>query len=190
MDLLTAVRTRRSSRAFLPDSVAESDIVTIIEAAIAAPSPLNAQPWNFVVVTNADVKAQIAAEAARYKAELREKSNWKWLDKFSLDFLGVVPVMIAVFGNPRRSGADIIMEGTAGAWRDACGAAIQNMMLAASSIGLSTLWFTMFEKTTLKSILGVEGDAVPLTIVMVGKPTAPVVSPPRKSVGEVTRFLR
>ena len=190
MDVITAIRNRRSCRAFIPDPVAETDIATMIEAAIAAPSPLNAQPWSFVAITNDGVKARVAAEATRYKAELLGKSGWKWLDKFSLDFLTVVPVMIAVFGNPRKSGADMIMEERTGSWRDACGAAIQNMMLAAASLGLSTLWFTMFDKSTLKTLLGVEGDAVPLAIVMVGKAAAPTAAPPRRKVEEVTKFLR
>ena len=189
MDVLTAIKERRSCRSFLSDPISAADVKTIIEAAIAAPSPLNAQPWTFAAVSSADVKAAIAAEAARYKAELLAKSGWKWLDKFDIGFLASVPVMIAVFGNPRTSGADTLMEGEGFAWRDACGAAVENMMLAATSLGLSTLWFTMYDKATLKPLLGVEGDAVPLVLVWVGKAAAPVAAPPRKRVEEVTRFI-
>ncbi len=60
MDVLTAIKERRSCRKFSPDPVDDEQIQTILEAAVCAPSPLNAQPWEFVVITSDAVKEKIA----------------------------------------------------------------------------------------------------------------------------------
>jgi nitroreductase len=190
MDSFSAIAARRSCRSFLPDPVSDSDIETIIGAAMQAPSPLNGQPWSFVVVANAELRERIFSETRRYKQELLEKSGWKWLEKYPMDFIKTVPVMIAVAGDPKRSGADAIMEGAGNAWREACGAAIQNLMLAAQSLGLSTLWFTMFDKGTLKEIIGIDDERVPLALVCIGNAKGEVAAMARKTVKDKTRFLR
>jgi nitroreductase len=184
------MKTRRSCRAFLPGPVEENVIEQVIDAALQAPSPLNSQPWSFVVVTSPEMQQTIRDEAARYKQELIEKSGWKWLEKYSLDYVGTVPVMIAVFGNPLKSGADSLMEESGGAWRDACGAAIQNAMLMAESLGFATLWFTMYNKENLARLLGVDPPRVPLALLFLGKADGPVSVQPRKSVTDVTRYIR
>ncbi len=51
MDLLKAIKERRSIRAFKPDSVSKDTIEEILKLAILAPSAINLQPWEFVVVT-------------------------------------------------------------------------------------------------------------------------------------------
>ena len=63
MDLFTAIKERRSCRNFLPDPIDEATIEKILEAATWAPSPLNAQPWEFVVVTSQEMKENIFVEA-------------------------------------------------------------------------------------------------------------------------------
>ncbi|MBN1578049.1 MAG: nitroreductase family protein [Chitinispirillaceae bacterium] len=188
MDLLTIIKERRSCRSYLSDPVSDADIETMISAAINAPSPLDSQPWSFVVVTQNETKEKIYAEALRCRNFLLEKSGWKWLGKYDLEFLKSVPAMIAVVGDPKKSGADVFMEGGPGAWREACAAAVQNMLLAAQTLGLSTLWFTMFDKGIIKGMLGIE--AIPLAIVMVGKAAAPVAATPRKGLGDVMRYIR
>ena len=65
MDLFKAIKERRSYRSFLTEPIGEEAIEKILEAAIWAPSPLNTQPWEFVVVTNEEVKGKIFSEAER-----------------------------------------------------------------------------------------------------------------------------
>ncbi|MBE9594062.1 MAG: nitroreductase family protein, partial [Proteobacteria bacterium] len=55
MDVFEAIKERRSYRNFLPDSISEEAIEKILEAAIWAPSPLNTQPWEFVIITKDEV---------------------------------------------------------------------------------------------------------------------------------------
>ena len=58
MDVFTAIRERRSCRAFLPGPVSEEAIEKILQAAVWAPSPMNAQPWEFIVITNQELRAK------------------------------------------------------------------------------------------------------------------------------------
>ncbi|MBK5099702.1 MAG: nitroreductase family protein, partial [Desulfobacteraceae bacterium] len=92
MDVFTAIKERRSCRDFLPEPVSDENIEKILEAAIWAPSPLNTQPWEFVIVTSKEVKEKIFIEAERCRKWALEKSGWKWLDKYSVDFLQSAPV--------------------------------------------------------------------------------------------------
>lgn len=50
MDIITAIQSRRSIRAFLPDPVPQEIIRKILEAAIRTPSAVNTQPWEITVV--------------------------------------------------------------------------------------------------------------------------------------------
>ncbi len=190
MDIFSLIKERRSCRSFLADPVAEADVDTIIEAALNAPSPLNSQPWNFIVITRKEIKTKIYDEAVRCKRFLLEKTGWKWLGRYEVDFLMTVPVMICVLGDPKKSGADIFMEGGIGAWRDACGAAIQNMMITAQSMNLASLWFTMFDKAKLNEILGVTEVKFPIALVCLGKAAAVPAPVPRKGVNEVVKYFK
>ena len=66
MDVLTAIKERRSYRAFTNEPISKETLDQILEAATWAPSPLNAQPWSFVVITAEAVKSNIFAEGSRW----------------------------------------------------------------------------------------------------------------------------
>lgn len=190
MDVVSAIKERHSCRNFSSEPVSDEEVTAIVEAAAQAPSPLNSQPWKFFAVTNEDFRRNVYEEGLRYKKVLLEKTGWGWLEKYDLEFLKNVPVMIAIAGNPKRSGADAFMEESAGAWRDACAAAAQNLLLAAKARGLSTLWFTMFDKKKVSGMLGIEGPEVPLFLVFVGKAAGDTPIMPKKSVEQVLQFVR
>jgi 5,6-dimethylbenzimidazole synthase len=190
MDIFSVIKERRSCRSFLPDPVPESDVDKLIEAAVNAPSPLNSQPWNFIVITGIETKMKIHAEGSRCRQFLIEKTGWKWLGHYDVEFLKAVPVMVCVLGDPKKSGSDIFMEGGIGAWRDACGAAIQNMMLAAHTLGLASLWYTMFDKGKLNEILGVNDVKFPIGLVCLGKAASSIPAVPRKGLNEVVKYVK
>jgi len=190
MDVFTAIKERRSCRNFLPEPVNEDDIVKILEAAIWAPSPLNGQPWEFIVITNSDVKEKILTEGERCRDEAFEKSGWKWMKRYPVDFLRSAPVIIAVLGDPGKSGADMFLEGGGMAYQHACAAAVQNMHLAAHALGLGSLWYTLFDKKIMGDILGADPTKVPLALVCIGKPGADPLQTPRKDSKEKTAYLR
>jgi nitroreductase len=80
-------------------------------------------------------------------------------------------------------------EGPMG-YQAACAAAIQNMHLAAHAMGLSSLWFTLFDKKALRGILSIVPEKTPLALICLGKPVSPPASVPRKEVKEKTIYIR
>ena len=62
MDCTQAIRARRSIRKFKPGaSIPRSDVEAMLEAAMMAPSARNLRPWEFFVVENPELKAQLRA---------------------------------------------------------------------------------------------------------------------------------
>jgi 5,6-dimethylbenzimidazole synthase len=150
MDLFSAIETRTSCRQFLPDAVAKETIGQILAAGVRAPSPLNAQPWQFIVITSPEKKEAIHAEANRCRAWAIEQSGWKWLSTYKMDFLLQAPVLVAVVGDPKKSGMDMFQDDGPVGYQLACAAAIQNMLLATHALGLGSLFFTLFDKSQLR----------------------------------------
>ena len=189
MDTFTALKSRRSCREFSPEAVAPEKIERILEAATWAPSPLNTQPWKFIVITNAAKKDAVFAEAERCKAWAIEKSGWKWLGSYGLDFLKQAPVIIAVVGDPQKTGVDMFQtEGSVG-YQLACAAAVQNMLLAAHALDLGSLWFTFFDKAELRKILDIPDEKTPISLVCIGKPAQPPAAAVRKKLAKLTTYM-
>jgi len=190
MDLFEAISGRRSCRKFQPDPVSDADIEKILEAGNWAPSPANQQPWEFVVISSPGIKERILAESEVCKKKLFERSGWKWLEKFPIDFVREAPVIIAVVGDPKKSGADMFLdEGTGRGYLEGCSAAVQNMMLAAHALGLGTLWFSLYEAGAVRQILGLDPGKDPVALLCVGKPASAAASK-RKDFREKTTYLR
>src|SRR5262245_13446013 len=145
MDVFTAIKNRRSCRDFLPDQIEEEAVTKVLEAAVWAPSPKNAQPWEFIVIKNQDIKQKIYAESEERKKWLLEVSGWKWLGTYNVEFLLKVPVIIAIVGNPERTGVDQFFKGDGMGYQHACAAAVQNMLLAAHACGLASLWYSLYD---------------------------------------------
>ena len=190
MNVFDAISGRRSCRKFYPEAVSEADIEKILEAGNWAPSPANQQPWEFVVITNAGVKERIFAESEACKKKLFERSGWKWLEKFPIDFVKEAPAIIAVVGDPKKSGADMFLdEGAGRGYLEGCSAAVQNMMLAAHALGLGSLWFSLFEAAAVRQILGLEAGRDPVALLCLGKPVS-LAATKRKDFREKTAYLR
>ena len=190
MDLFTAIKERRSCRSFSTEPVEEATLEKILEAAIWAPSPMNAQPWEFIVVTSQEGKEEICAEAERCRQWALSTSGWKWLDKYRVDFLKTAPVLVVVVGDPKKTGVDQFLEDGSLGYQYACAAAVQNMMLAAQALGIGSLWYTLFDKNNLAQILGINPEKKPLSIVCLGKPSGDVPPVGRKPVQEKIAFFR
>jgi 5,6-dimethylbenzimidazole synthase len=189
MDLFSAIETRTSCRHYLSEPVDRQTIDLILGAGTRAPSPLNSQPWQFVVITGSSKKQAIHEEAERCRAWAIEQSGWKWLASYKTDFLLQAPVLVAVVGDPKKSGMDRFQkEGSVG-YLLACAAAIQNMLLAAHALDLGSLFFTLFDKDRLRRILDIPEDKTPVALVCIGWPVDPQRPVPRKAIDEKTVYL-
>jgi nitroreductase len=140
--MLKTINTRRSVRKFRSTSVSDKDIHDLLEAAMNAPSAVNEQAWQFVVMSG------------------------KVLD----DFLAIngntpktAPVAILVC-------QDLAAEKAKGYSVQDCAAATQNILLAAHAKGLSTVWTTVFPDNVMavKSLLNIPESVRPFSCVPVG----------------------
>ena len=190
MDVFTAIQERRSCRNFAPEPISDDTIEKILEAATWAPSPLNMQPWEFIVVTNTEVKEKLFSEAERCRKWALEKSGWDWLNSYQVDFVKAAPTIIAVVGNPKKTGVDMFQEEGGVGYQHACAAATQNIHLAAHALGLGSLWFTFFDKKPVREILGIDPDKTPLALVCLGKATEKPQQAPRKEVKAKMTYVR
>lgn len=149
MDALEAIMSRRSIRRFADEPVSEEQIQTVLRAAQAAPSAGNQQPWRFIVLTERDTLAAVAATSP-YARMLPEAA-----------------VGIVVCGDT----AGLKHEGM---WQQDCSAAVENALLAAHAIGLGGVWLGYYPKlervAPLKELLGIPEGVEPLAVLAIGHP--------------------
>ena len=180
--VIETIKSRRSVRAFLPDPIEREAIDCVIEAATYAPSGHNTQPWHFTVIRKRGLIERIN-EAA--KDEMR-KSEIEWVRKFgsreNFDITYKAPVLILVSGRK-----DAIT------WQTDCAAAIQNLLLAAESLGIGTLWLGFaafaFRKPGLAAEVGIPEGCEPFYGVALGRkdPAKPALTPERRK--DVTNYV-
>ena len=189
MELWDAIRGRRSCRKFTTQPVKEEELQRILEAGTWAPSPANNQPWEFVILTNGKIKDQLHAACLKTKEEAFQKSGWRWLGKYEIDFLLEAPMIAAVVGDPAKTGVDQFLGYGSDGYKYSCAAAIQNMLVMAHSLGLAGLWYTLFDQKTVKGLLNVPEDRTVCGLVCLGKPGAEPLQTPRKPIDEIVRRI-
>jgi nitroreductase len=150
-NLLTVIKHRRSTRRYTTEPVPADEVMKVLEAARWAPSGNNTQPWEFVVVSEKEKLRQVTEILLDQNKRLRENSlNFPYASK---DYLWNVSTVIFVCGDPRFKQAypqSKVNEEMAKMYRDnsqviyiqTISAAICNILLAATSLGLGTVWIT------------------------------------------------
>lgn len=137
---------RRSIRAYRDDrQVAQADIVKLLQAAMAAPSACNIQPWEFVVVTEPEPLSRVKATTG---------SNGQYNAPVAIVVCGV-SALIPWPGD----------DGTAD-----CAAAIENLLTAATAMGLGTVWIGGFDRAALRQALDIPESITPVGMVYLGYP--------------------
>jgi len=163
MDVMEAIETRRSVRAFQNRPVEEAKLQAVLEAARLAPSAKNMQEWKFIVVKDPDTRAKLAEAAKGQK------------------FVGEAPVVIAACAVE----TDYIMTcGNPAAFIDLA-IAVDHMSLKAVEEGLGSCWIGAFFQDQVKEILGVPKKATVVTLLPLGYPADTPKPKTRKMVGEI-----
>jgi len=165
MDLVDAIRGRRSTRSFLDRAVEEEKLEKVLEAGRLAPSARNMQDWRFIVVRDEATRRRLA-EAARNQ-----------------EFVGQAPVVIAACGT-----SNLIMTCGQPAYAVDVAIALDHMTLAAFSLGLGSCWIGAFYEGQVKKILGVPDEVRVVALLPLGYPAGPVRATPRKSLEEVVAY--
>ena len=149
MDALEAILGRRSIRKYTAEPVTETDIDTILHAAMAAPSAGNQQPWHFVVSTDREQLARMA-ECTPYGSMLL-----------------AAPLAIAVCADTRELKHPQM-------WQQDCGAATENALVAIHALGLGAVWLGFWPKAErvepLRAVLGLPEGVEPFSVLAIGHP--------------------
>jgi len=160
MDVLTAIKNRRSIRRFVNKEIPKEAVDALKDALIWAPSAGNLQGRRFYFVFNNDIKKKIV-DAALHQTFIAQAP------------LVVVPCADLLIGRHYgKRGEELYCIQDV-----AC--SIENMMLAAHSLGLGTVWVGAFHEEDVASILEMPPHLRPVAIVPVGYP-AHTPSPPRR----------
>jgi len=182
MELMDAIKTRRSVREYTPDAVDRKTIEELLLAAVQAPSGMNTQPWAFGVITGADVLREYGARAKDAMMSVVGDQDWTapfrermTNPEFSM-FYGA-PALVVIYAKPTGPVAEID-----------CHLAAENLMLAACGKGLGSCWIGfasfLFNSPEAKAELGVPEDYKAVAPIIIGRPAGPV-PPVEKNPPEV-----
>jgi nitroreductase len=162
MNVIEAIKTRRSVRKYKPTPIPEEHLKTILEAARLAPSAGNKQPWKFIIVRDTDTKKKLAEVA----------NNQHWIGD-----AGVVAVSLSM---DKKDPA--IYE----RWveRDVM-TAVEHMVLTAWELGYGTCWIGAFKQKNVKDLLGVPEEMAVINILPIGVPDQTPEPRGRKPFNEI-----
>jgi iodotyrosine deiodinase len=189
---------RRTVRHFSERDVPRAVIEACLRAAASAPSGANLQPWHFVAVRDAALKAQLRVAAEREEREFYERrAPAEWLaalEPLGTDadkpFLQRAPWLVAVFA--QRYG---VLPGGQKVKHyyplESVGIATGMLITALHHAGLACLTHTPSPMGFLNELLGRPANERPFLLLVVGYPAADAVVPDigRKPLAEVATFL-
>ncbi|MDY5727179.1 MAG: nitroreductase family protein [Erysipelotrichaceae bacterium] len=150
MELFETLLKRRSCRKYLDTEVSDEQIDQILHAAMSAPSACNKQTWQFYVVKNKEVLSK-----------LNKASQFSNIN---------APLAIVVCGNMSKALPFQMKE----FWIQDCSAATENILLAATDMGLGSVWCGIHPQKRaekkVSDILGLSEKQIPLNIIYIGHP--------------------
>lgn len=205
MEVQDAIKARRSVRRYKKDPVSKETILELLRAASLAPSAVNRQPWEFVVVHRSylDQLDKVLGESFTERVagigekKLREtikdlsfpedesQDKLKGLGTFYRT-LGGAP--IAIFVCVPREADEWNRKNNIGS----ASAAIENLMLAACGKGLGTCWLAGPLRTrgqAIASLLGIPEDREIVALISLGYPDHKPAMPPRQNINTKVKWL-
>ncbi len=163
MDTMEAIRKRRSIRKFSGGEVSKKIIEKIIDAGRLAPTARNVQPWEFVVVTDAEVRRELAKLAP------------------TGPFIAEAPACIVVFCKDTKYWLE-----------DGC-AATENIIIAARAYGLGHCWVAGEKKPyaeAVSKLLGVPDGYRLVSLIPIGHFKEEPEAPSKRPLDEVIHWDR
>lgn len=140
--VIDAIYSRRSIRAYEERPLEKEVMIELLKTGMAAPSACNLQPWEFLVVTEKESMDKLRAAAEIYGAP-------------------AAVIALADSSNIPWNGDD---------WKIDCSAAIQNMMIAASALGVGSLWVGSSDENAVRSAFNIPDSIHYLGVIAFGYP--------------------
>ena len=191
-NLLDVLSERRSVRKYQARPVPEELVKKVLEAAGWAPSAHNAQPWRFIVLADPQMKRGLAeAMAKAWTADATKEGVFIEPEKFKLRIERFADAPILVLACFCMEGMERLLDiEKQRLERDlasqSLAASLQNVLLAAHSLGLGACWFCApsFCKQTVRETLEIPKEVEPEALVTLGYPAEEPLAPARKVLDE------
>ena len=176
MEVLEAIKTRKSIRRYKTTPVDDKTIELVLEAARWAPSWANTQCWRFIVVRDSKIKAELA--------------NITTYNNPATEAIRNAPVVIVACAEVGKSGYYTgELASDKGDWyMFDVALAMQNLVLAAHSLGLGTVYNGLFDAKKAASILEVSEGFCVVSITPLGYPDEEPKPRPRKELSEIVFY--
>lgn len=177
--LFELIRKRRSVRFFQQnDVISDHSLSLILEAARHAPSARNLQPLEFIILKDEKQKEKIAKACRQDQPKLTPLSL---LVVGNLEIAGKVGEISSHDTTTREKGEKMFI------YMDAA-AAIQNMLLAATSLGIDSLWISSFDETEITKAAKIPKSHIPLAVISFGHRARQPFAPPKLGVESRTHY--
>lgn len=183
MEIIDAIKNRRSIRHFKPDKVDEKTVQAVLESAHWAPSWSNNQCWRFIIVRDAALKEKIADTLTKIKIEDEMVENAAALS------VKQAPLLIVVCAEKGQAGYNI--DGTTTTDKGKywfmfdVALAVENLTLAAHATGLGSCIIGAFDSIEVEHLLNVPDGFAVITMTPLGYPEQQGQVSPRKQLSEV-----
>jgi nitroreductase len=126
--VLKAIENRRSTRKYKEEQITEEELQALLDAGIQAPSANNSQSWHFTVIQNKDM-INLMSNLSREMMLKSDNESIVNMGKNVSNIFYDAPTVIVISG--KKDVSSSLVD---------CSAAIENMLIAAESIGLGTVW--------------------------------------------------
>jgi nitroreductase len=201
METFQALTSRHGVLRFKSTPVEPEKIERVLRAAVAAPSAANTQPWEFVVVTDPELARQVATYLLRTQKEFVFRRLLETPEAFIerlmhlYDEFANAPCFVVLCRHQRVALAPPEYAAILRDW-DLCslGAAMANLMAAATDLGLGTRWFgcMMLDESDapLKRMLAVPDELEIIAATPLGYHDEPPKERPVQPLETLTGFRR
>ena len=152
MDVMRAIKLRRSVRKYSSAPIPEDILKDLLEAMRSAPSAANRQPWKFIVVQKAELREKIVSVCG------------------GQNFIREAPVLIAGCGKETLAWHGVGGDKTQSSLMTDISIAIDHLTLAAAEKRIGTCWIQAFNEPCVKKILQVPDDLRIIALCSLGYP--------------------
>lgn len=180
MDVFDCMAKRRSIRSFTDKAINDQDLHKILNAGTMAPSAGNMQAREFIIVRSEAAKRAVADTTDAGITARGKATTQVWIS--------TAPVIVVICYDPRRMGARYGDKGRGDMSKLDCMGVAQNMMLAATAMGLASTCVIGFDRYRLQETLQIPAELVPLLLLPIGEPAEDPLPVHRLAYGELIRF--
>ena len=165
MTVLEAIRKRYSCRAYEDKPIEQDKLDSIFESARLAPSAMNTQDWRFVVVTDKEIRRQVAEQTNR--PEVFQRAG----------------AIIAACSN-----SDHVMRCGQAIGPIDVAIALEHIALQATESGLATCWIGSFDTDKVRELLDIPADVAIIELMAIGYPADSKKEPQREPIGKIVCY--